>query len=209
MGVSFTTTQKERLLELGAGAADVDAAFGGAPERDAAFRDLEKRLGARARAKVQELLRVKHIPDSAAVIRSLEAWLIEKENFTKVMTPTIIPTDMLDRMALTEDEPLRGQVFYVGKNRCLRPILAPNLYIMMRELGRIAGEPVRIFETGSCFRRESQGARHLSEFTMLNCVEYGAVYGDTAEQGAGECSGAAAPSGASQMERLEALARSA
>jgi phenylalanyl-tRNA synthetase alpha chain len=57
-------------------------------------------------------------------------------------------------------------------------MLAPNLYVMMRELGRIAREPVRIFEVGSCFRRESQGARHLSEFTMLNLVEYGAEYED-------------------------------
>ena len=33
-------------------------------------------------------------------------------------------------------------------------------------------QPVRIFEIGPCFRKESQGAQHLNEFTMLNLVEF-------------------------------------
>ena len=45
----------------------------------------------------------------------------------------------------------------------------------MRELQRITGEPVKIFERGSCFRKESQGAQHMNEFTMLNCVELAAI----------------------------------
>jgi pyrrolysyl-tRNA synthetase-like protein len=32
---------------------------------------------------------------------------------------------------------------------------------------------VRIFEIGACFRKESEGAHHLNEFTMLNLVEMG------------------------------------
>ena len=32
---------------------------------------------------------------------------------------------------------------------------------------------MRIFEVGSCFRKESKGAEHASEFTMLNLVEMG------------------------------------
>ena len=54
-------------------------------------------------------------------------------------------------------------------------MLAPNLYVVMRELHRITGEPVKIFERGSCFRKESQGAQHMNEFTMLNCVELAAI----------------------------------
>jgi phenylalanyl-tRNA synthetase alpha chain len=81
---------------------------------------------------------------------------------------------MLDKMSVTEENHLRDQVFWIDKNKCLRPMLAPNLYVAMRELHRITNKPVRIFEAGSCFRKESQGARHLNEFTMLNCVEYAA-----------------------------------
>jgi phenylalanyl-tRNA synthetase alpha chain len=217
MNTPYTTTQRERLLELGASgntaapaasditavhaapdiAVDADAVFEDAAARDAAFRNAEKQLVAAGRARIDTLLNGKYMPDSAVVTKNLETWLTDREGFTKVMTPTIIPTEMLDRMTLTEDEPLRDQVFYVGKNRCLRPMLAPNLYIMMRELGRIAKEPVRIFEAGSCFRRESQGARHLNEFTMLNCVEYGVSYGEEEGKGSG------------QTKRLEELARSA
>jgi phenylalanyl-tRNA synthetase alpha chain len=70
-------------------------------------------------------------------------------------------------------------------------MLAPNLYVVMRELHRITNGPVRIFEAGSCFRKESQGAQHLNEFTMLNFVEFAAC-------NPGE-----------QMERLEFLSKSA
>ncbi|MGE5258466.1 MAG: pyrrolysine--tRNA(Pyl) ligase large subunit, partial [Hyphomicrobiales bacterium] len=34
-------------------------------------------------------------------------------------------------------------------------------------------KPVRLFEVGPCFRKESGGARHGREFTMLNLVEAG------------------------------------
>jgi phenylalanyl-tRNA synthetase alpha chain len=114
-----------------------------------------------------------------------------EQGFTKVSTPTIISGEMLDKMTISEDNPLRGQVFWVDKNKCLRPMLAPNLYVAMRELHRIANEPVRIYEAGSCFRKESQGALHLNEFTMLNLVEYAGV-----NEGG-------------QMDRLEFLAKSA
>jgi phenylalanyl-tRNA synthetase alpha chain len=197
MNISFTTTQRERLLELGATDVAADAVFANPAERDMAFRKAERDLVADGREKIAKLLREKRMPDSAAVIRDLESWLIGSERFTKVVTPVIISTEALDRMTLTGDKPLRDQVFYVGRNRCLRPMLAPNLYVMMRELGRIAGGPARIFETGVCFRRESQGARHLNEFTMLNCVEYGEAYASGHTDGGGA------------KARLEELARMA
>ncbi len=34
-------------------------------------------------------------------------------------------------------------------------------------------QPIQFFEVGSCFRKESDGARHNYEFTMLNLVEMG------------------------------------
>ena len=78
-------------------------------------------------------------------------------------------------MTIDEFHHLSEQVFWLDKKRCLRPMLAPNLYVVMRELRRISGEPVKIYEIGSCFRKESQGAQHMNEFTMLNCVELAAV----------------------------------
>ena len=65
------------------------------------------------------------------------------------------------------------QVFWIDSKRCLRPMLAPHLYEYMREVGRLRPRPVRLFEVGPCFRRETQGQRHANEFTMLNLVEMG------------------------------------
>jgi len=125
------------------------------------------------------------------IIDDLSGWLTESESFTRVSTPTIISTAMLDKMTITADNPLREQVYFVSGNKCLRPMLAPNLYVVMRELRRITKDPVRIFEVGSCFRKESNTSQHLSEFTMLNLVELGGV-----EDG-------------EQMERLKILAEGA
>ena len=55
----------------------------------------------------------------------------------------------------------------------MRPMLAPNLYHLLGHLSKAWPNPIRIFEIGSCFRRESKGSRHLEEFTMLNLVEMG------------------------------------
>jgi phenylalanyl-tRNA synthetase alpha chain len=52
-------------------------------------------------------------------------------------------------------------------------MLAPHLYFVLKDLLRLWERPVRIFEIGSCFRKESQGAHHANEFTMLNLVEMG------------------------------------
>ena len=52
-------------------------------------------------------------------------------------------------------------------------MLAPHLYYILVDLLRLWERPVRIFEIGPCFRKESQGSLHSSEFTMLNLVEMG------------------------------------
>jgi phenylalanyl-tRNA synthetase alpha chain len=43
----------------------------------------------------------------------------------------------------------------------------------MKDLLRLWQKPVRIFEVGPCFRKETEGARHAPEFTMLNLCEFG------------------------------------
>ncbi len=73
----------------------------------------------------------------------------------------------LAKMTITVDSPLVEQVFWLDNNKCLRPMLAPNLYSMMKDLQRIWGDPVRIFEIGPCFRKESQGKYHLMNLPCL------------------------------------------
>ena len=52
-------------------------------------------------------------------------------------------------------------------------MLAPNLYYLLKRLVRLWEKPIRIFEVGPCFRKDSKGSQHLNEFTMLNLVELG------------------------------------
>ena len=91
----------------------------------------------------------------------------------QVTTPTILSKGLLAKMSIDDDHPLASQVFWLGKDKCLRPMLAPHLYFVLKDLLRLWEKPVRIFEIGSCFRKESQGAQHSNEFTMLNLVEMG------------------------------------
>ena len=91
----------------------------------------------------------------------------------QVVTPLIIASDALRKMGIEHGHPLREQVFWLEDGRCLRPMLAPNLYTLLRRLDRNWSKPFGIFEIGPCFRRDSKGASHLNEFTMLNLVELG------------------------------------
>ena len=170
----FTITQIERISELNGDAALNEQEFETVKDRNLAFREIEKKLSKQARQEIRELLDEKHVTDSVATGHKLEEWL-QGEGYTKVVTPTIVTREMLAKMSLTAGHALLDQVFWVDKNKALRPMHAPNLYIVMRELHRITNAPVKIYEIGSCFRKESQGAQHLNEFTMLNCVELAAI----------------------------------
>ena len=191
MSAEFTATQKRRLTELNATRECSGQVFADEKERNAAFRDLEKQLVQENRQKLNGLLCERHVTLSQTIADDLSHWLTQEEGFTRVSTPIIITSQQLDKMTITGDHALRQQVFWVDGKHCMRPMLAPNLYVVMRDIHRVTNEPVRIFEIGSCFRKESQGAKHLNEFTMLNLVELAA-----GEDGY-------------QMERLEQLARGA
>ena len=88
-------------------------------------------------------------------------------------TPIILSRARLEKMGVFDGSIMEKQVFWIDSKRCLRPMLAPHLYEYMREVGRLRPRPVRLFEVGPCFRRETQGQRHANEFTMLNLVEMG------------------------------------
>lgn len=168
----FTATQFQRLRELGADPAALDEVFAGAAARDAAFKSLEDRLVHAGRRQLDELRAGRRAPRLVTLEDDLRAALTGA-GFVQVTTPSIITAVSLDKMGVEHGHPLREQVFWLEDGRCLRPMLAPNLYTLMRRLGRIWSRPYGIFEIGSCFRRDSKGASHLNEFTMLNLVDVG------------------------------------
>ena len=171
-GVRLTATQAQRLRELGADAPLVGAAYADRAARDAAFKHLEDALVREGRRRLQELRGGRRVPLLAELQENLCAALTGA-GFVQVVTPLIISAESLVKMGIEHGHPLREQVFWLDDGRCLRPMLAPNLYTLMRRLGRIWSRPFGIFEVGSCFRRDTKGASHLNEFTMLNLVELG------------------------------------
>ncbi len=175
MTVEFSVAQKQRLAELNAAEAALNRQFTDVKERENAFKTAEKELIEQNKDALFALRDSSRRPLMLEIETALVEWLTEEEGFTQVVTPIILPRNMLAKMTIGDDHPLFQQVFWVDKNKCLRPMLAPNLYDVMRSLQKVWGNPVRIFEVGPCFRKESQGARHLNEFTMLNFVELAGV----------------------------------
>lgn len=171
MGLGFTDPQIQHLIEYG----DTnwsDLEFEDAAARDRRFSKEMSKVQAANHECISCLIANPRRHDLAA----LEARIAEKliaRGFIEVKTPIIISTSALAKMTITPDHPLYKQVFFIDDKRCLRPMLAPNLYKVMRELRDHTPGSVKIFEIGSCFRKESKSNRHLEEFTMLNLVDLG------------------------------------
>jgi len=168
----WTPLQLQRLKEFGADAELITASFATSKERDQTFQKVEKQQIKAEKLKLAEKLRQGGKTSLELLIDRLVDALTE-EGFTKVATPTIISAHALARMTVDENHPLYEQVFWLNRKQCLRPMLAPNLYSLMLDFSRQKIRPVRFFEIGSCFRKESEGANHAAEFTMLNLVEMG------------------------------------
>jgi pyrrolysyl-tRNA synthetase-like protein len=168
----WTEIQQARLIELAADDAELARQFENAPARDKTYQQLEKQLVKVQRQKLQDLREGPRRPKLCRLESRLTEVLIQN-NFVQVTTPTILSKGLLAKMSIDDDHPLASQVFWLGKDKCLRPMLAPHLYFVLKDLLRLWEKPVRIFEVGSCFRKESQGAQHSNEFTMLNLVEMG------------------------------------
>jgi phenylalanyl-tRNA synthetase alpha chain len=172
MDVKSTETQKQRLRELGVDASLEEKVFSSIQERDASFKMMEKELIEEGKQRLQNLRKHHRRP----AICQIEGILINKlvdEGFVQVVTPIIMTKGFLEKMSITAEHSLVDQVFWLNKNNCLRPMLAPNLYYLLKRLVRLWEKPIRIFEVGPCFRKDSKGSRHLNEFTMLNLVELG------------------------------------
>jgi len=171
---SFTWTeiQSKRLKELGADRKDREARFHSPEERDPVYQKLEKQLVKKYRLRLEDLRSRRFRPGICELESRLIKAMVEQE-FVQVSTPIIMSKGLLAKMSIDESHALSSQVFWLDKTKCLRPMLAPHLYYILKDLLRLWERPVRIFEVGPCFRKESQGAKHANEFTMLNLVEMG------------------------------------
>lgn len=172
MSFSWTDVQKKRLAELNFVMAEPVPVFATERERDAAFKQAEVGLVRAGKQKLSALRTAGRRPALCKLETELAAVLTDR-GFVQVTTPVILAKSMLAKMTIDDRHALFSQVFWLDEKRCLRPMLAPNLYYILKDLVRLWPEPVRIFEIGSCFRKESQGNNHLNEFTMLNLVEWG------------------------------------
>jgi phenylalanyl-tRNA synthetase alpha chain len=172
LNVNWTEIQHARLIELAADDAALARQFENTETRDNAYQQLEKQLVKVQRQKLQDLREGPRRPKLCRLENRLADILVQHD-FVQVTTPTILSKGLLAKMSIDDDHPLASQIFWLGHDKCLRPMLAPHLYFVLKDLLRLWEKPVRIFEIGSCFRKESQGAQHSNEFTMLNLVEMG------------------------------------
>jgi len=170
--IKWTAVQKQRLQELGASEEQIAATFSSAEERNRAYQSLEQELVARGLEKLSDYRATIRQP----ALNRLEANMAEiltAAGFSQIATPILLSKGLLAKMTIGEEHPLYKQVFWLDDRKCLRPMLAPNLYFVLKDLLRLWPHPVSIFEIGPCFRKDTQGGRHLQEFTMLNLVEMG------------------------------------
>ena len=172
MTIYWTETQRARLKALNAAAAELERGFKSCVERDRFFQRRERQITRAHRTRLANLRHGKRRPQLCLLAEQLAAVLTEK-GFVQVTTPIIMSKNLIRKMSIDENHALNQQIFWLDAKRCLRPMLAPHLYFVLKDLLRLWEPPVSIFEIGPCFRKESQGARHANEFTMLNLVEMG------------------------------------
>jgi pyrrolysyl-tRNA synthetase-like protein len=172
MKITWSEIQCRRLKELDVPIEEQSFTFDNTVERDKHFQKLETQTIKKSRYLLDKFKEEIRIP----ILCRLQNTLVDSltnNGFVQVTTPTIMSRQLLRKMTIDESHPLFSQVFWLSKDKCLRPMLAPHLYYLLKDLLRLWDRPVRIFEVGSCFRKESQGSKHSEEFTMLNLVEMG------------------------------------
>jgi len=172
MNINFSRVQKQRLRELDAPLNLQEKSFSSVQERDTDFRTTEQLLIRQSKQHLVETWNIHHRPALCALEVKLTNVLM-KNGFVQVVTPIILAKGLLAKMSITSEQPLFKQVFWISEDKCLRPMLAPNLYYLIGKFARLFEKPIRVFEIGPCFRKDSKGGHHLNEFTMLNLVELG------------------------------------
>ena len=172
MGVNYSATQIQRLNDLEAGPEEAAAVFSDEDERNQAFQALSKSLVARARGRLQRYRDEIRRP-AITLMENRLSELLADQGFVQVNTPIIMSKNLLAKMGIDHSHPLSEQIYWLDRSKCLRPMLAPHLYYVVKDMLRLWQKPVGLFEMGPCFRKESKGSAHSSEFTMLNLAEFG------------------------------------
>jgi len=172
VAITWTETQLRRLNELDASGSELDKTFENESSREQAYQQLEKKRVSRQRRRLKEF-RETHMRPALCRLESKLVDVLVNQGFAQVTTPIMMSRGLLKKMSIDTQHPLSSQIYWLDKNKCLRPMLAPHLYFVLVDLLRLWDKPVRIFEVGPCFRKESHGSQHSSEFTMLNLVEMG------------------------------------
>ena len=170
--VTWTKAQYHRLVDLNAEKGDLARRYESTHARDKGYQVLEKSLVRRERERLKEFEKHRLRPRLISLERRL-CDVLKGAGFSQVTTPIIMSKGLLSKMGIDGSHALSSQIYWLDRNKCLRPMLAPHLYFVLKDLLRLWEKPVRIFEVGPCFRKESQGAHHSNEFTMLNLVEMG------------------------------------
>jgi phenylalanyl-tRNA synthetase alpha chain len=172
VAITWTETQLRRLNELDASGSELDKTFENESSREQAYQQLEKKRVTQQRHRLKEF-RETHMRPALCRLESKLVDVLVNQGFAQVTTPIMMSRGLLKKMSIDAQHPLSSQIYWLDKNKCLRPMLAPHLYYVLVDLLRLWDKPVRIFEVGPCFRKESHGSQHSSEFTMLNLVEMG------------------------------------
>lgn len=172
MTITWTETQARRLKELDASESELGKTFENESSREQAYQQLEKKRVSRQRRRLKEFREI-HMRPALCRLESKLVDVLVNQGFAQVTTPIMMSRGLLKKMSIDSQHPLSSQIYWLDKNKCLRPMLAPHLYYVLVDLLRLWDKPVRIFEVGPCFRKESHGSQHSSEFTMLNLVEMG------------------------------------
>jgi pyrrolysyl-tRNA synthetase len=163
----FTPLQKNRILSL-LGPGEM-ISFS---KEKRSFAELESTLTLQRKKDIRGMYEDSRENLLGKLERTITEFFVDM-GFLEVKSPILIPFEYMERMGVGEDKKLSEQIFRVGDNMCLRPMLAPGLYNHLRKFDNVLPDPVRIFEIGPCYRKESDGNSHLEEFTMLNFCQMG------------------------------------
>jgi pyrrolysyl-tRNA synthetase, C-terminal region/pyrrolysyl-tRNA synthetase, N-terminal region len=163
----FSASQKKRLEALLV-ADEYDLESDSLPE----FEKLEKELVALRKKELCDIYENSREHMLAKLERDISAFLISK-GFIEIKSSILIPEEYIIRMGIDKDLELSKQIFRTDDGKCLRPMLAPVLYNYLRRFDKILPDPIKIFEIGPCYRKESDGSSHLEEFTMVNFCQMG------------------------------------
>ncbi|MCS3924182.1 pyrrolysine--tRNA(Pyl) ligase [Methanosalsum natronophilum] len=165
----LTPSQNKRLSTLLAPGEDVPSV-----SDNKKFQDIELELMEKRKNELIETYENDREHQLGKLERDITNFFVER-GFLEIKSPIMIPLEYVHRMGITEEKELHRQVFKINNSMCLRPMLAPGLYNHLRKFDGILPDPIRLFEIGPCYRKESDGSEHLEEFTMLNFCQMGSM----------------------------------